>query len=73
MFIYGLSVYEDARNRGLGSILLHEAETIGINNGVTRLRLIVEKPKTWTYDFYIRRGYEFWDEDEEYVYLVKYV
>ena len=73
LFIYGLSVYEGARNRRLGTMLLNKAESIADNKGVTRLMLNVEKPKTWVYDFYIRGGYELWDEDETYFYLVKYV
>jgi len=73
LFISGLSVYPAARRRGLATALLHEAETLAIDNNVERIRLSVEKPKTWIYGFYIHRGYEFWDEDEEYYYLVKYV
>ena len=73
LFVLGLSVYETARRRGLATIMLHEIETLAIDNDIERIRLNVNKPKSWVYDFYIRRGYEFWDEDEDNYYLVKYV
>lgn len=73
LFVSGLSVYEAARRRGLATTMLHEIETLAINNDIKRIRLNVNKPKNWVYDFYIRRGYELWDEDEDDYYLVKYV
>ena len=73
MFVCGLSVYPAARRRGLATMLLHEVESLAIDNGVNEIRLSVEKPKTWVYDLYIRRGYELVDENDEYYYLVKYV
>jgi len=73
LFVSGLSVYEAARRRGLATTMLHEIETLAIDNDIERIRLNVNKPKSWVYDFYIRHGYEFWDEDEDDYYLVKYV
>ena len=73
LFIWGLSVYESARRKGLATTMLHEIETLAIDNDVERIRLNVNKPKSWVYDFYIRRGYELLDEDEDDYYLVKYV
>ena len=73
LFVSGLSVYEAARRRGLATTMLHEIETLAIDNDIERIRLNVNKPKSWVYDFYIRRGYELWDEDEDDYYLVKYV
>ena len=73
LFVSGLSVYEAARRRGLATTMLHKIETLAIDNNIERIRLNVNKPKSWVYDFYIRRGYELWDEDENDYYLVKYV
>jgi ribosomal protein S18 acetylase RimI-like enzyme len=73
MFVCGLSVYPAARRRGLATTILHEVESLAIDNEVNEIRLSVEKPKTWIRDLYIRRGYELVDENDEYYYLVKYV
>ena len=73
LFVSGLSVYEAARRKGLATIMLHEIETLAIDNDIERIELNVNKPKSWVYDFYIRRGYELLDEDEDDYYLVKYI
>lgn len=73
IFLSGLSVVSNARNKGIGKKLISEAEKIGIENNKERCRLDVEKTKTWLYDFYTKLGYELWDEDSEYYCLVKYL
>ena len=73
IFLYGLSVIPEVRNHGIGKALICFAENLGIQYNKTRCRLNVEKPKSWLYDFYIKLGYEYWDEDDEYYYLVKYL
>lgn len=72
IFFSGLSVVPDVRDQGIGKALLAIAENLGKDNDVKRFRLNIEKPKTWLYDYYIKQGYEYWDEDEQYIYLVKY-
>ena len=72
-FIYGLSVTPDMRKRGIGTELLKAVEQLGKEINKKRFRINIDKPKNdWLYNFYIKQGYEFWDEDEQYIYLVKY-
>ena len=72
MFFCGLSVMPEVRNRGIGKSLLHIGELLGKQYKVERLRLNVEKPDIGLNSYYEKLGYEFWDEDEEYIYLIKY-
>ena len=73
-YFYGLSVSQDIRNKGIGTEMLKAAEKLSIENGGNVFRLNIEKPKKdWLYNFYIKNGYEFWDEDEDEIYLVKYI
>ena len=45
-----------------------------MENGGNVFRLNVDKPKKdWLYDFYINNGYEVHDEDENEIYLIKYI
>jgi len=71
MFFYGLSVCNDVRNQGIGKALLSAAEKLGLENGKHRFKLHIEKPKSWLYDFYIKQGYSYADEDEDEIFLVK--
>ena len=74
VFICSLSVTSDKRKQGIGTELLHIAENIAIENGKYFFKLTIDKPKKdWLYDFYINNGYEVHDEDENEIYLVKYI
>ena len=73
IYFYGLSVTPNIRRKGVGTKLLNAAEKLANEIGRTRFRINIDKPEIdWLYDFYKRQGYKFWDEDEEYMYLVKY-
>ena len=73
-YFYGLSVTPDLRRKGVGSTLLKAAEKLSIENGGNVLRLNINKPYyDWLYQFYLDNGFEIHDEDENEIYLVKYI
>lgn len=73
-YFYGLSVIPGLRRKGVGTELLKAAEKLSMENGGNVFRLNVDKPKKdWLYDFYINNGYEVHDEDENEIYLIKYI
>jgi ribosomal protein S18 acetylase RimI-like enzyme len=67
--ISSLSVIPEVRRKGLATELLKKAEEV---SGVNVFRLSVEKvaPK-WILEFYERKGYEIYLEDDDYYYLEK--
>ena len=59
-----LSVDEDIRRKGIGTIMQVMREKIGITLGATTSCLWVNK-NTWMHDWYKRRGYEDWKNHEQ--------
>ena len=66
-----LLVDEKYRRQGFGTQALLDAEKIAKNYGCTTIYLKVEN-NSWTYDWYLRQGYEFDNFDvDNYVWLYK--
>ena len=72
IFFSGLSVMPEKRHQGIGADLISQAEKIGCSYNAERLRINVEKPDNGLYDWYKKLGYAIWDEDDTYIYMVKY-
>ena len=62
-YISGLSVVNDKRNQGYGSILLEEAEK-EIKNRNCKVIYIGCDPNLWVYSWYKRKGYIYDGEEE---------
>ena len=73
IFIYGLSVIPEVRNQGIGKQLVKLVEQIGIDRGLHRVRLNVEVEQKELCKYYENLGYEYWDEDKTYFYMIKYI
>lgn len=56
-FISGMAVDERHRGRGLGSMLLEEAERIAARLGLAMMSLIVFEQNVQAHSLYLRRGY----------------
>lgn len=57
-YITSLSVYSNARNKGLGKLLLHEAEKMAKERpGIDEITICCDK-NSFVYDWYIREGYD---------------
>ena len=54
--ISGLSVINNARNKGLGNILLSECEKLAIKLGLNEIYLSAEK-NSFTFEWYKRHGF----------------
>lgn len=65
IYLDSLSVTKSARNRGIGTTLQVLREKIGINLGAKYACLYV-KGNSWMHDWYLRRGYEFYKDHDDY-------
>lgn len=68
-YICDLTVGSTYRREGIGRILMKEAETSILIQGLTEARLAVEKTREWQIKWYKRLGYEVYDEDEHLYYM----
>ena len=68
-----LFVKESYRKKGYGNQALNDIETIAKNNYNCLMCYLKVEVGSWIHNWYLRRGYEYWqdDEDPEYVWLFK--
>ena len=71
LFIYGLSVYEIARNKGYGTALINQCERMAKKACYDKVALEVDKTNTKLYNWYVKLGYEKVSEDEYNFKLIK--
>lgn len=64
LFIYGLSVYESARNKGYGTSLVNQCERMARKDGYSHVVLEVDKTNKKLFDWYKKLGYVKISEDE---------
>jgi GNAT superfamily N-acetyltransferase len=57
-WITTLVVSPDAQGKGVGTMLLHEAERWAVENGVERISLTSGVHRSEAHDFYRRKGYD---------------
>ena len=72
IFFCSLSVMPEVRGNGIGRSLIKGGESLGKQFRVKRFRLNVEKSDIGLVSYYEKLGYEYLDEDKDYIYLVKY-
>ena len=71
-FIFSLNVEEEHRNKGIGSVLLKQAEEYIKNQSIQTVELEWISPTPlWVYNMYIKNGYQEKDFDDGYSRLYK--
>ena len=70
-YIYGLIVDPEQRRKGIGTELIKYCEDYILSKGFEEARLAVEVGRTFQKEWYIRLGYEVYDEDGDLFYLKK--
>ena len=63
VYLDDLSVAEKYRSQGIGSALIHEAETYAQEIGIQHILLHVEKSNSKTFQLYERLGYKVYRDD----------
>ena len=71
--VYGLSVIESERNKGIGKSLLAKVEEIAKENNVTLINVNIEKEHKELVDYYKKLGYniDYVNYESEYYYMSK--
>ena len=71
-YICSLQVCQENMKSGIATRLMSESEHIILQKGFDLVTLAVEKTKPeWLIDWYLRLGYEQYDEDEHLLYFRK--
>ena len=70
-YVCGLMVHKSKRRQGIATRLMKRVEEIVKDFGYDKIMLEVETDRLFQYEWYVRLGYERWEEDDELYYMQK--